>query len=187
MREAINSLSSAIEMRDPYTAGHQAQVTKLAVAIGREIGLAEELIEALQIAGMVHDIGKLGIPAEILSKPAKLTGIENELIKTHAEIGFKILDKIEFPWPIAKIVHQHHERIDGSGYPMGITNGDILLQARIIAVADVVEAMTSHRPYRPALGLEKALEEIATNAGRLYDKDVVNACIRLFCQKEFRL
>jgi PAS domain S-box-containing protein/putative nucleotidyltransferase with HDIG domain len=187
MREAISSLSSAIEMRDPYTAGHQAQVTKLAVAIGREIGLAEESIEALQIASMVHDIGKLGIPAEILSKPTKLTQIENELVKTHVEIGFKILDKIEFPWPIAKIVHQHHERIDGSGYPMGVPNGDILLEARIMAVADVVEAMTSHRPYRPALGLEKALEEIATNAGRLYDKDVVNACIRLFCQKEFRL
>jgi PAS domain S-box-containing protein/putative nucleotidyltransferase with HDIG domain len=184
MREAINSLSSAIEMRDPYTAGHQAQVTKLAVAIGQEIGLAEESIEALQISGMVHDIGKLGIPAEILSKPTKLTQIESDMIKTHAEIGFEILDKIEFPWPIAKIVHQHHERIDGSGYPMGVIDGEILLEARIIAVADVVEAMMSHRPYRPALGLEKALEEISRNKGTLYDPRVVDACLKLFSKNK---
>ncbi len=184
LREAISSLSSAIEMRDPYTAGHQAQVTKLAMTIGQEIGLAEESIEALQIAGMVHDIGKLGIPAEILSKPTKLTQIESDLIKTHAEIGFEILDKIEFPWPIAKIIHQHHERIDGSGYPMGLKNDEILLEARIIAVADVVEAMMSHRPYRPALGLEKALEEISRNKGTLYDARVVDACLKLLSKKE---
>jgi PAS domain S-box-containing protein/putative nucleotidyltransferase with HDIG domain len=187
LREAINSLSSAIEMRDPYTAGHQEQVAKLAVAVAREMGLSEDSIEALEIAGLVHDIGKLSIPAEILSKPTRLTETEFELVKTHAEIGYTILSKIDFPWPIALIVGQHHERLDGSGYPKGLPGKDLLTESKILAVADTVEAMSSHRPYRPSLGIEAALKEINGKRGILYDPEVVDACVRLFTEKNFRL
>jgi PAS domain S-box-containing protein/putative nucleotidyltransferase with HDIG domain len=186
LKEAINSLSSAIEMRDPYTAGHQEKVTRLSVAIASEMDLSEESIEALQIAGIVHDIGKLGIPAEILSKPDKLAEIEFALIKTHAEIGYRILNKIEFPWPIAQIVYQHHERINGSGYPRGLSGSDLLIEAKILSVADTVEAMSSHRPYRAALGIEAALREISDKRGVLYSPEVVEACLKLFAENKFR-
>jgi putative two-component system response regulator len=173
-------------MRDPYTAGHQERVTRLARAIAQEMDLAEEKVEAIEIAGIIHDIGKLYVPAEILSKPTKLTDLEYAMIKMHAQAGFTILSKIDFPWPIAQIVHQHHEAVNGSGYPQGLTGKDILIEAKIISVADVVEAMSSHRPYRPALGIQAALDEIAQKRGILYDREVVDACLRLFRVKNFK-
>lgn len=179
MKAAINALSSAIEMRDPYTTGHQERVARLACSIAREMGLAEEQIEAVQVAGIIHDIGKIAIPAEIMSRPARLREHEDTLIRMHPQVGYTILSKIDFPWPIAEIVRQHHERLDGSGYPRGLAGPDILLEARILSVADVVEAMSSHRPYRPSLGLEQALSEITANRGRLYDPAVVETCRRL--------
>ncbi len=186
LKAAIDSLASAIEMRDPYTAGHQERVTRLARAIAQEMGLAEERVEAIEIAGIIHDIGKLYVPAEILSKPTKLTDLEYAMIKMHAQAGFTILSKIDFPWPIAQIVHQHHEAINGSGYPQGLAGKDILLEAKILCVADVVEAMSSHRPYRPALGIIAALDEISQKRGILYDREVVDACLRLFRIKNFK-
>jgi PAS domain S-box-containing protein/putative nucleotidyltransferase with HDIG domain len=186
LNDAINALSSAIEMRDPYTAGHQERVTKLAVAIAQEMHLSEESIETLRIAGLVHDIGKMSVPAEILSKPTRLTEVEFSLIKTHAEAGYMILNKIDFPWPVARIVHEHHERIDGSGYPRGLTRSDLLTESKILCLADVVEAMSSHRPYRAALGIEVALREISEKRGILYDPDVVEACLKLFADNKFR-
>ncbi len=186
MKAAIKSLSSAIEMRDPYTVGHQERVTKLATAIAQEMGLLPEQIEGLQLAGIIHDIGKLNIPSEILNKPTTLTDIEYALIKTHAEAGFKLLNNIEFPWPVAEIVYQHHECMNGSGYPRGLTGKDILLEARILSVADTVEAMSFHRPYRPALGFEKALQEITLRRGTLYDAGVVDACVKLFAENRFQ-
>jgi PAS domain S-box-containing protein/putative nucleotidyltransferase with HDIG domain len=186
LKASIDSLASAIEMRDPYTAGHQQRVTVLARAIAGEMGLADERVEAIEIAGIIHDIGKLYVPAEILSKPTKLTDLEYAMIKMHAQAGFTILSKIDFPWPIARIVHEHHEFINGSGYPQGLTGKDILLESKILNVADVVEAMSSHRPYRPALGIGAALEEIAQKRGILYDREVVDACLRLFREKHFK-
>ena len=186
LEETIYALASAIEMRDPYTAGHQKRVTKLACAIAKEMGLSKEQIEGIRMAGLIHDIGKISIPSEILTKPGKLNDLEYSLIKTHPQAGYNILKGIEFPWPVAQIVLQHHEMMDGSGYPQGLCGKDILLEARILAVADVVEAMSSHRPYRPAYGIDKALEEISKNKGILYDPEVVNACLRLFNQKEFK-
>jgi len=186
LEETIYALASAIEMRDPYTAGHQKQVTKLACAIAKEMGLSKEQIEGIRMAGLIHDIGKISIPSEILTKPGKLNDLEYSLIKTHPQAGYNILKGIEFPWPVAQIVLQHHERMDGSGYPQGLCGKDVLLEARILAVADVVEAMSSHRPYRPAYGIDKALEEISKNKGILYDPEVVNACLRLFNQKGFK-
>jgi len=181
----IQAMSATVEMRDPYTAGHQRRVSKLACAIAREIGLPEAQIEGIRMAGEIHDIGKIYVPAEILSKPGKLTDIEFTIIKTHAQVGYDILKNIEFPWPIADIVVQHHERLDGSGYPAGLKGGAILPEANIIIVADVVEAMSSHRPYRPAHGIDKALAEITQNKGVLYDAAVVDQCIRLFKKKGF--
>jgi len=186
LKASIDSLASAIEMRDPYTAGHQERVTRLARAIAVEMGLAEERVEAIEIAGVIHDLGKLYVPAEILSKPTKLTELEYAMIKMHAQAGFTILSKIDFPWPIAQIVHQHHEFVNGSGYPRGLAGKEILLEARILCVADVVEAMSSHRPYRPSLGISTALEEIAQKRGILYDREVVDACLRLFREKQFK-
>jgi len=186
LKASIDSLASAIEMRDPYTAGHQERVTDLARAIAVEMGLSEERVEAIEIAGVIHDIGKLYVPAEILSKPTKLTELEYALIKMHAQAGYTILSKIDFPWPIARIVHEHHELVNGSGYPQGLAGRDILLEARIICVADVVEAMSSHRPYRPALGVGAALEEIAQKRGILYDREVVDACLKIFREKLFK-
>ncbi len=186
LKASIDSLSSAIEMRDPYTAGHQERVTRLARAIAIEMGLAGERVEAIEIAGVIHDIGKLYVPAEILSKPTKLTELEYALIKMHAQAGYTILSKIDFPWPIARIVHEHHELINGSGYPQGLSGKDILLEAKIICVADVVEAMSSHRPYRPALGIGAALDEIAQKRGILFEREVVDACLRLFRERNFK-
>ena len=186
LKASIDSLASAIEMRDPYTAGHQERVTDLARAIALEMGLSAEHVEAIEIAGVIHDIGKLYVPAEILSKPTKLTELEYALIKMHAQAGYTILSKIDFPWPIARIVHEHHELVNGSGYPQGLAGKDILLEARILCVADVVEAMSSHRPYRPALGIGAALEEIAQKRGILYDREVVDACLKIFREKLFK-
>jgi len=182
----VQTISLTVELRDPYTAGHQQRVANLARAIAEQIGLSEERTEGIYMAGIIHDLGKIAIPAEILSKPGKITEIEFSMIKTHPRIGYDILENIEFPWPIAEIVLQHHERMDGSGYPQGLSGEGILLEARILAVADVVEAMASHRPYRPALGIDKALEEITQNQGILYDPTVVEACLKVFTEKGFK-
>jgi len=183
----IQAISTTIEMRDPYTGGHQRRVALLAEAIAREMKLPEAQIEGIKFAAEIHDIGKIYVPAEILSKPTKLTNLEYTIIKTHPQAGYDILKNIEFPWPIAQIVLQHHERINGSGYPNALKNGEILLEAKILAVADVVEAMSSHRPYRPSFGLDKALEEIQLNRGRLYEPEVVDSCLKLFKEKRFSL
>lgn len=182
----IQVLASIIEIRDPYTAGHQRRVSDLARAIATEIGLSENQIDGIRTAGVIHDIGKISIPSEILSKPGRLTEIEFCMIKNHPQIGHDILKDIEFPWPIAQIVLQHHERMNGSGYPQGLAGKDILMEARILAVADVVEAMSSHRPYRSALGIDKALETISQNKGILYDPQVVDACVKLFTEKGYK-
>jgi putative nucleotidyltransferase with HDIG domain len=186
LEETVNALASAVGQRDPCTADHQRRVTKLACAIANEMDLSGDLVMGIRIAGLLHDIGKISVPAEILSKPSRLTTAEFDLVKVHPQIGYDILKAIEFPWPVAKIVLQHHERLNGSGYPQGLRAPQILLSAKIIGVADVVEAMCSHRPYRPAPGLEKALEEITQNKGKLYDPDVVDTCIKLFKNKDFK-
>jgi PAS domain S-box-containing protein/putative nucleotidyltransferase with HDIG domain len=183
----IQVMVSAVESRDPYTAGHQLRSANLSQAIATEMGLPQDRIDGIRMAGSIHDIGKLSIPAEILSKPTKLTNIEFSLIKEHSKQGYEILKSVEFPWPLAEIVYQHHERADGSGYPRNLKGDDILMEARILAVSDVVEAMASHRPYRPALGLNEALAEIENNKGTLYDVDAVDACLRLFREKGYQL
>lgn len=183
----IQVMVSAVEVRDPYTAGHQLRVAGLAGAIATEMGLSQATIEALRMAGPIHDIGKLSIPAEILSKPTKLSEIEFSLIKEHSRSGYKMLKDVESPWPLAEIVYQHHERMDGSGYPRNLKGDQILMEARIMAVADVVESMASHRPYRPGLGIDAALEEIEKNKGTHYDNAVADACLRLFREKGFKL
>lgn len=185
MDGVIQAMASAVETRDPYTAGHQRRVADLAVAIARELGLPGTTREATYMAGVVHDVGKISVPAEILSKPTRLSDLEFALIKTHPQVGYDILKNIEFPWPIARIVLQHHEKMDGSGYPDGVKGDEILAEARILTVADVVEAMASHRPYRPALGISVALEEISKNQGTLYDAGAVEACLRLFKEGRF--
>jgi len=178
--ETVNALASTVEMKDPYTAGHQRWVTRLACAIAKEMGLSEEQIEGIRMAGLIHDIGKINIPAEILSKPGQLSDIQYNMVKIHAQVGCDILREIKFPWPVAKIVLQHHERWDGSGYPERLSGEEIILEARILAVADTVEAMSSHRPYRVAHGVERALAEISQKRGTLYDPTVVDACLVLF-------
>ncbi len=183
--DSIGTLAAIVEMRDPYTAGHQRRVSELAVAIARELNLPEETVEGIHLASVVHDVGKIRVPSEILSKPGQLSALEFSLIKEHAQNGYEILKNIDFPWSIAKIVLQHHERLDGSGYPDGLLGEDILIEARIVAVADVVESMMSHRPYRPGLGLDAALAEVEQHKGRLFDATVVDACTRLFREKGF--
>ncbi|MBC8264007.1 MAG: PAS domain S-box protein [Anaerolineales bacterium] len=183
----INVLVSAIEIKDPYTAGHQRRVAELVCAIANEMSLPEDQIEGLRMAGLIHDLGKINVPAEILSKPSRLNDFEWGMIKAHPQVGYDILKTVEFPWPVAQTVLQHHERLDGSGYPQGLTGKDILMKARILAVADVVEAMASFRPYRPARGIDKALEEISQNRGILYDPEVVDACLKLFSENGFEL
>jgi putative nucleotidyltransferase with HDIG domain len=178
--EVVVALASALEKRDPYTAGHQEQVSKIACAIAREMGMTPDRIEGLRIAGLLHDIGKIYVPSDILTKPSKLTLHEFGIIKAHPEAGYDILKGIQFPWPVARMVLQHHERLDGSGYPNGLTGEQILPEAKILAVADVVEAMSSHRPYRPALGMGKAIAEIYQHRGTVYDPEVVDACLQLF-------
>ena len=186
MDAAIDTMSRIIEAKDPYTSGHQHRVCQLAVPLAQELKLSKDKIEGIRIASLIHDIGKIGLPTEFLSKPTKLTDIEFSLIKGHSQIGYDILKSIDFSYPIAKIVLQHHERSNGSGYPNNLKGDEILLEAKIIGVADIVEAMSSHRPYRPALGIDKALEEISKNKGILYDPEVVDACLKLFKEKEFR-
>jgi len=181
----VQAMVVTVEARDPYTAGHQRRVSDLARAIASEMCLTAEQIDGIRMASVIHDIGKISVPAEILSKPTRLSNTEFSLIKQHSESGYGILKDIDFIGPVAKIVLQHHERIDGSGYPRGLKSADMLMEAKILAVADVVEAIASHRPYRPALGIDVALEEIMQKKGILYDEDVVDACLRLFRGKGF--
>lgn len=186
MEDSIYSISLVTEARDAYTAGHQRKVSKLAVALAKEMGFSKDKVEGIKIAALIHDVGKINLPAEILSKPGKLSDIEFNLIKNHSQIGYDILKKVDFLWPVAEIVLQHHEKMNGSGYPRGLKGDEILLEAKIICVADVVEAMSSHRPYRPALGIDKALEEISQNRCTLYDPKVVDTCLKLFKEKDFK-
>jgi len=186
MAGVIRAMDTIVEMRDPYTAGHQHQVARLASAIAVEMNLPGETIEAIYVSASMHDIGKIYVPAEILSKPGHISEIEKEIIHMHPQVGYDVLKTIDFPWPIAEIVLQHHERLDGSGYPRGLKNGDILIEARILGLADVVESIGSHRPYRPTLGIERALNEIRKNRGILYDSAVVDVCLAIFEGKRFR-
>jgi len=185
MSGVIRAIDVIVETRDPYTAGHQHQVARLAAAIATQMGLPADTVEAIYVAASIHDLGKIYVPAEILSKPGRISDIERGIIRTHPQVGYDILKSIDFPWPIAEIVLQHHERMDGSGYPRGLKDGDIRIEARIIGLADVVESIGSHRPYRPTLGSEKALDEIRKNRGTLYDPDVVDVCLSLFQDKGF--
>lgn len=185
MGATIRVIDKIIESRDPYTSGHQRRVSDLARSIAKKLNLSEEIIDALRMAAKIHDIGKITVPAEILAKPTPLTNQEFGIIKNHPKVGYDILKDAEFPWPVAQIVLQHHERIDGSGYPHGLCGDKIILEAKILAVADVVEAMASHRPYRPALGIDRALEEISEKKGILYDPEVVDACTSVFSQNGY--
>jgi HD-GYP domain-containing protein (c-di-GMP phosphodiesterase class II) len=177
LEETVAAMGMVVEMRDPYTAGHERRVTELAVAMARRLSLDERLINGLRLASDVHDIGKIAVPAEILSKPGRLTETEFEIIKSHPQVGYDILKSIEFEWPIALTVLAHHERLDGSGYPLGLSGDDLPIESRVLAVADVVEAMASHRPYREARGIDAALDEVRRARGVLYDPDAVDACI----------
>lgn len=183
---AVLAIGKMVEKRDPYTSGHQQRVAELSRAIGKEMGLAGERLEGLFMASVIHDIGKISLPAEILSKPAHLNTMERSLVQTHPQAGYDILQTIDFPWPVADIVLQHHERLNGSGYPRHLAGDAILEEARIVGVADVVETMSSHRPYRPSLGLKRAIEEIAAQRGVLYDPRAVDACIALIEEERFR-
>ena len=187
MEGSVQAIALAVEMRDPYTSGHQNRVADLASAIARVMGLSEDRIYGLQMASVIHDLGKLTIPGEILCKPGRLSGPEYAMIQTHVQSGYDILKKIDFPWPLADIVIQHHERLDGSGYPHGLSGDQILLEARILSVADVFETIGSHRPYRPSLGMKKAMGELTENSGRLYDPDVVEACLSLVNEDGYKL
>ncbi|MGO8716964.1 MAG: HD-GYP domain-containing protein [Smithella sp.] len=183
----VNILVTALEMRDPYTAGHQQRSANVACAIAQEMGLAQDIIEGINIASTIHDIGNLSIPVEILIKPSKLTGKEYSKVKEHARCGYEMFKDVKLPWPLAEIIYQHHERMDGSGYPRKLKGDKILIEARVLAVADVVDAMSSQRPYRASLGLDAAIEEIEKNRGILYDDAVSDACLRLFRGKGYRL
>ena len=187
VQSTIEVVSTIGELRDPYTHGHEHRVGEFATAIATEMELPADRIEGVRVAGYLHDVGKIAVPAEILSRPTRLSKVEFELVKQHAQQSYEILKRVEFPWPVAEAAWQHHERLDGSGYPRGLKGGEIILEARLLAVADTVEAMASHRPYRPALGIEAALAEIETNRGRLYDPTIVDACLRLFRVKEYQL
>jgi putative two-component system response regulator len=182
----INAISLTVETRDPYTAGHQQRVADLATDICKEMGLPEDQTEGIRMAGLIHDLGKIAVPSEILTKPGKLTEIELSLMKTHPQAAYDILKDIDFPWPLSDIVLQHHERINGGGYPKGLKGkNNIMLEARILAVADVFEAMASHRPYRPALGTEKALEELLNGKGTCYDPQAVDACVKVISSGKY--
>lgn len=186
LEQTVGALAATSERRDPYTAGHQRRVSQLACAIAKELGFSYDRIEGVRMAANIHDVGKVYVPAEILSKPTTLTTLEFSIIQTHPQIGYDILKEIEFPWPIASVVLQHHEKLDGSGYPNGLVGKDILMESRILTVADIVEAMASHRPYRATLGIETALDEIKRKQDELYDQETVCACLKLFGQKKFR-
>lgn len=185
MEGFVQAISVAVEMRDPYTAGHQQRVAELAYTVAREMGLPEDDAYGLRMASVIHDLGKITVPAGILAKPGRLSGLEYELIKNHVRAGYDILKQIEFPWPLADIILQHHERLDGSGYPQGLKGSEIMLPARILAVADVFETIASHRPYRPSLGLQRALDELQGNSGNLYDAEVVAVLVRLVGEDRF--
>jgi len=187
LQSTVDIATTISEMRDPYTSGHARRVAGIAVAIGAELGLDAHRQDGLRVAGQLHDLGKIAIPAEILSKPGKLTALEYQLVQAHPRAGYEVLKDVKFPWPVAEVALQHHERIDGTGYPQGLKGDAILLEARIMAVADVVEAMFSHRPYRPGLGIEKALAEIERGRGTAYDSDVADACLRLFRENRYQL
>jgi len=189
MQGTIKVISTIGEMRDPYTHGHERRVGEIAAAsaIATEMGLDSDRVEGIRVAGYMHDVGKISVPAEILAKPTKLMPAEFDLIKAHAKQGYEILVGIDFPWPVAQVALQHHERLDGSGYPQGLKGDAIILEARIMSVADVVEAMASHRPYRPGLGIDKALAEIERGRGTAYDPDAANACLRLFREKSYTI
>jgi PAS domain S-box-containing protein len=184
--DTVRAIARIVEMRDPYTAGHQASVADLAAAIAKQMGLPDEQVHGIHLAGVLHDLGKIQIPAEILSKPGRLNDIEYSLIKYHPQAGYDILKGIDFPWPVAQMVLQHHERLDGSGYPQGLKGEQIIPEARILCVADVVEAISAHRPYRPGFGVDAALEEITGQRGILYDPQVVDACLTLFREKGYK-
>ena len=185
MNGIVRAIAHTVETRDPYTAGHQRRVADLAAALAEAVGFERDMIEAVRVAAIIHDLGKISVPAEILSKPSRLTVNEFNLIKEHPQVGYDILKDIEFPWEIATMVYQHHEKLDGSGYPLGISGDEILPESRVLTVADVVEAMASHRPYRPGLGIDIALDEIEKNTGRLYDPKVAAACRALFKEGRF--
>jgi putative nucleotidyltransferase with HDIG domain len=187
LEQTIQVIADTVDRRDPYTAGHQRRVADLSVHIARQMGLDEERVHGLRLAAIIHDLGKVGIPVEILAKPGRLTPTQMSLVKEHVEIGYEIIKDVKFPWPIADIVRQHHERLNGSGYPRGLSAGLILLESKILAVADVVEAMATHRPYRTALGIDAALEEVDKGRGSLYDSGAVDACIHVFREKGYQL
>lgn len=180
----VNALSMVTEKRDPYTAGHSQRVSKLASLLAKELGLSDMRVDAVQIAGLLHDIGKIYVPSEFLSKPTRLEEHEMEVIKTHTTVGYDILKNIPYPWPIAEIVYQHHERQDGSGYPRGLKDGELHIESQLIAIADIIEAMSSHRPYRPALGIEKAIDEILKRRDTQYFAEGVDAFMRLYETKQ---
>ena len=181
----VEAIAVTVELRDPYTAGHQKRVADLACAIARDMGLPEDEIYGLRMGSVIHDLGKITVPAEILSKPGQLSTLEYELIKNHVQAGYDILKQIDFPWPLADMIVQHHERLDGSGYPNGLKGDQILLPARILSVADVFETIASHRPYRPSLGLQRAIDELRENSGKLYDREVVDVCLALIEEDRF--
>jgi PAS domain S-box-containing protein len=185
LEESIKSIAYTVESRDEYTAGHMKRVGQLASAIARELGLPEDTIHGIELASSIHDVGKIAIPVEILTKPGKLSKVEFMLVQTHVEAGYDIIKNIQFPWPIARMILEHHERMDGSGYPQGLKGDETLLGSRIIAVSDVIEAMSTHRPYRFVLGIDAALAEIKQHRGTLYDAQVVDACLKLFTEKGF--
>jgi response regulator RpfG family c-di-GMP phosphodiesterase len=187
MEGIIQAIAATVEMRDPYTAGHQERVAWIACAIGEAMGLADDRVYGLRMAAVLHDLGKIAVPAEILSRPGQLTALEYGIIKNHPQYGYDILKRIDFPWPLATIVLQHHERMDGSGYPQGLKGDEIVLEARILAVSDVLETMVSHRPYRPSLGINQAILELRQNRGILYDGDVVDNCIEMIASGQLRM
>ncbi|MCX7628503.1 MAG: HD domain-containing protein [Methylophilaceae bacterium] len=185
--QTVELITKLSQIRDPYTYGHQHRVAEIAVEIGRAMGLDEQQLLGLRVSGLLHDVGKAAIPSELLSKPGRISAIEKELLKYHTQAGYEVLQNVDFPWPVAQVAYQHHERMDGSGYPRGLKGEEILPEARIMAVADVIEAMSAHRPYRPALGMEQALREIETNRGSKYDATAVDAALKIFRSGEMTL
>jgi HD-GYP domain-containing protein (c-di-GMP phosphodiesterase class II) len=186
LEQTIEVITETGDQRDPYTAGHQRRVADLCVAIARKLGLSSKRTQGLRLAASIHDLGKIGIPAEILGKPGRLTENQYNLLKEHAQLGYEIVKNVQFPWPIAQMILQHHERLDGSGYPRGLKADEIFLESRILTVADVVEAMSSHRPYRPSRGIDEALDEVLSNSGTLYDTEAVEACVNLFRNEDYQ-
>jgi putative nucleotidyltransferase with HDIG domain/PAS domain S-box-containing protein len=186
LEKTVLALAATTEMRDPYTTGHQKRVAKLAYAIAQEMGFSDDRLEGMRVMGLLHDIGNMVVPFEILNKPGMLSDYEHEIVKNHAHVGYEVLKEIDSPWPLSQVILQHHERLDGSGYPSGLSGHDIVLEARILMVADTVDTIAADLPYRPGLGIDKALEEIKQNQGTLYDPEVVDVCLKLFTEKGFK-